>query len=509
MNMKKTVCAALLLILAGVAQAAITVLPSNPNILYTGRVDMTTPDVPVLGWPGTSIIANFQGTSLTATFKTTQYAFIYVMIDGGAPTQFNMTNSKTTYTLTLASGLSNTVHKVEIVKKSEGNDGYLKFQGFGLDSGKTLVAPPARPSLKLEFYGDSGAAGNQADSAMTSNSMYNDNYYAFPGIVSRMLGAEYQCMGYSGIGIASGYAPVTMRTAYNRTLPLINTPAWDFNNYTPDAVVILLGANDVSNGSTQAQIMAGWEAFVTSDLRPHYPNAHICFVDSYGWNYNESANYTYQSVANLHAAGDLNVSYVLVPWLWGMQEAVICEQAGFANIIAPHLATELGLSAPTPSPLSCFSDPGQVINGGFETVSITEPTTEVAGWRNGKSGGGACSILTSGAHSGTKCIKASIGTRSGYAFFSHSAEATPGQTYTATAFMKATAGTTGKLRLEFRDQQQNSLLDVQGAKTVTGNWAQYSTTGTAPAGTWHVRVVCMVDTKGNAILYDDVVLTQP
>ena len=73
-----------------------------------------------------------------------------------------------------------------------------------------------------------------------------------------------------------------------------------------------------------------------------------------------------QIFAELKAAGDNNVSFVRFPWLWGQEHAVVNEHAGFANILASHLATELGLPQPPPSNLSSFAPHGELKNASFE-----------------------------------------------------------------------------------------------------------------------------------------------
>ena len=74
--------------------------------------------------------------------------------------------------------------------------------------------------------------------------------------------------------------------------------------------------------------------------------------------------------------------------------------------------------------------------------------------------------------------------------------------------MRATAGDTGKLKIEFKDQGQSILQTNEGQKTLTSTWTRYSTTATAPPGTWQVTVVCVADSPYNTVQYDDIVLTE-
>jgi len=525
----------LFLISAGMAQAGTSILPSNTNILYMGRMDMSNTNLPMMGWPGNTIIASFTGTSISATFTNQKYGFVYALIDGAAAApsnSFAMVTVKKDFTLIVGTNLANTTHTIRIVKKSEGNDGAIGFKGFTLDTGAYLTNPPAQPSLRFEFYGDSGLAGNSVDSiANNGNSANNDNYYDYCGFLARMFNAQYYCMGFSGIGISNSYAPaLNMQQLYNYTQPVTNqvadtrysTSLWSFNNngvpdyqtnWYPDVVFIMLGANDVLNNGTPNTVTNGWINFVQNQLRPVYPmsKTHICFIDDYGWSTSETAPLDGPTVAYLKAQGDTNVSYVLFPWVYGEQEMVLDEQAGVANIIAQHLAKTLGWAAPTPSPFD-YNDPviGQMVNGGFESLGIYE-TNVPNGWRNGTSGtGAAVAMINNDSHSGNNCIQINTGSKAaGYAFWSHSTRAMSNVTYVATAWMKATnaASTTANLRLEFFNENQTLITETTNIANVTTGWQQYTSTGTAPAGTWSVRLVTIAGGSlptNQIIRFDDI-----
>lgn len=331
----------LLLLTFSKAGAASIIHPNDPNILYTGRFDFTDPMAPVFGWPGTSIMANFQGTSIKATFDDGGSNYFYVIIDDGQLYTLDLSSGQQQYNL--ASGLADSVHKIEIAKKTEGSEGDSSFLGLELDDGKALAPPPARPPLKLEFYGNSNASGYSCECTCDSgDAVYKNNYLAFPGITSRMLNAEYHCISWSGIGMTATSTIIT--DVWDRILPRTVPSIWNFSNYIPDAVIINLGANDFYWSVPQAELLQAWEDFVTNYLRPVYPDAHIVLANSYGWAIDEPADYVDVAVQNLHDAGDTNVSYVLFPWLWSQAHAVVCEQAGFANILARHPAGEIKLA---------------------------------------------------------------------------------------------------------------------------------------------------------------------
>jgi hypothetical protein len=85
--------------------------------------------------------------------------------------------------------------------------------------------------------------------------------------------------------------------------------------------------------------------------------------------------------------------------------------------------------------------------------------------------------------------------------------ANSGSTFTVTGWMKgAQNGDLGKLKLEFKDQAQNTIGTNEGLVTLTTNWQQFSTTATAPAGTWSVWVVLVAEWR-DYVTFDDIVLT--
>ncbi|MEE2777503.1 MAG: hypothetical protein VYE73_12175 [Acidobacteriota bacterium] len=71
----------------------------------------------------------------------------------------------------------------------------------------------------------------------------------------------------------------------------------------------------------------------------------------------------------------------------------------------------------------------------------------------------------------------------------------------------AEAGTQATLRLEFRDQAQNLIEQSEVTHSVSSGWSTYELTSTpAPAATWQVRLVAVVDAKRTTILFDDLTL---
>src|SRR5664279_1170251 len=122
-----------------VLRAQTNIAANNPNIQYVGRFDATTPAAPAFDWSYGCISARFQGTSCSAKLGGISKYFD-VNIDGVKTGSIKSANGGVE-TLLVASGLADGVHSVALYRRDEASKGLNTFQGFVLDSGKTLVAP--------------------------------------------------------------------------------------------------------------------------------------------------------------------------------------------------------------------------------------------------------------------------------------------------------------------------------------------------------------------------------
>ena len=474
----------------------------HDQVLFTGRFDFSDPSKTVFSHVGSSIKANFSGTGISATFSAVSgTSYLYVIVDGHAnPEKRTLIkiDRRTSESFVLASGLPAGNHQVELVKENQ-YDTKVAFHGFGVTGGSQL-AKPARHALSLEFYGDSNPAGHSAwDVADGGAVINNGGYFTYPGITARLLNAEYHNISMGGVGItnrawrnlANFYHLVHMNDAAT------GSNLWNFSDHSPDAVVINVGSNDYLRGSSKTDIKNGWKSFITNKLRSHYPKAHVVLAESYGWAFNEPADYINEAVAELHAAGDKNISYVRIPWLWGQEHAVVNEHAGFADIIARHLAKELKLPQPPLSDLSSFGPHGTVTNGSFEKSTLPGVAD---GWRPH----GTVTLVenASDAVAGTRYLR--VYDRA-WVHFANGAD--PGDEFTVTGWMRGEKnGARGKLKLEFKDQGQHTIGANEGFCALTTRWRKFATTAVAPAKTWSAWVVLAAE-KNAHVHFDDVQLT--
>jgi hypothetical protein len=480
-------------------QAQVQVSPDNEDILYTGRIEFTNPKAPDFSMNGVSIKANFEGSNLSAKLSSIGRSHLYVIIDevidpyNRKLIQVNGTERSFDLTGELEEGN----HSIELIKLSE-YDSKTTFHGFEI-KGKGLVAKPGRPSLQLEFYGDSNTSGWNAWNAYDQGgSEASGAYYTFPGLVSRMLGAEYSLIGVGGSGItAKTWLDLTSKYDYIHIKDAnSNSNTWNFDNnylgFSPEAVIINLGANDYYADASKDQIKASWKNFIMDKIRQKYPETHIVLANSIGWAYNEPADYLNEAIEELNNEGEMNVSFVKFPWLWGQHHAVINEHAGFANILSEHLAMKLNLPAPTKSVLSSFAPVNSLKNGSFEAELLTGIAD---GWRPHNT----FELISNDkeAYEGNKFVKLS---NKGWINFA--TQVTKGSYLKFTSWAKAQEDNhTGYLRIEFKDQAQKTIASGQIQPDFTTEWKEFEVFAEVPDGTWSAWLI--LESLQNSTLFFD------
>lgn len=329
------------LCLNGSAQQKSIFGASDTNIQITGRVDRSQTDNVVFAYPGVSIKAKFEGTSIDAVLveygtglvSTTNY--FNVIIDGGEPSVLKLSRTQTIYPL--ASGLSDGPHTIELFKRTESNVGTVVFRGFRLDSGKKLLVPDPLPERRIEFIGNSITCGygNEISTTLPDNfhftSANENNYKAWGAVAARNLNAQYSCVAYSGRGLMqnnTGTRVGTMPLIYDQIIADDSTTKWDHFSYSPDVVVVNLGTNDFYAETTSASYTVDSATFVQtyinfiSKLRGYYPNASfVCCVgvmmgDSYPAGkkqWTRIQNYVSTVSKYFNTNGDKKVYYLMLP----------------------------------------------------------------------------------------------------------------------------------------------------------------------------------------------------
>jgi lysophospholipase L1-like esterase len=311
---------------AGLVRAATIIDPMNPDILYTGRWDFSSPNRPWAQAKASSVIVNFQGTSIAVDIEGNTSDYLRVIIDDNAlgSSKLQLQNGL----ITLAYGLSDTTHKLELYK--ENDNGRLYLNSIHLDEGKNLASPPARPRHKIEFYGDSNQAGYSLESERNQGGSHLQGaYYTYPGIVARMFNAEHVNFSKSGATISS------LNTAFDRTDWNSSSPAWSFDDFPAELVVVNIGAND--SGPDRRKKSSYHD--LLDDLRLAHPTAHIMLYNAYGWDFREPANFIHEVIAE---RSENNMSWAVFPWVFAQYHGCEYDHGGMAMVLAEHIETVMG-----------------------------------------------------------------------------------------------------------------------------------------------------------------------
>ena len=293
--MKKFVFTAILSLLVSVpmAMGQSSTLPidgsivkaSDSHILYIGRVSFAHPDVASFNYPGTTIMATFQGSSLKMICRP-MTGYFMAQIDGSSPFKVGF-NAPRDSVATLATALPQGEHHVKIMYVIEGLFRTPEFHGFVLDKGCTLVASRTLPERKIEFIGNSITCGYGVESIEKTAPFEDEtenHWLTYANIVSDSLHAQHTSISRSGIGVYRNYngprtgSPENMPWQYEYTLFNKHNEKWDFAKYQPQLVCINLGTNDLSTDNYDIALYEKNYRMFLSMVRAKYPKAKIVLL---------------------------------------------------------------------------------------------------------------------------------------------------------------------------------------------------------------------------------------
>mmetsp|Transcript_6726 Transcript_6726/g.18503 ORF Transcript_6726/g.18503 Transcript_6726/m.18503 type:complete len:494 (-) Transcript_6726:28-1509(-) len=254
---------------------------SHPNIQFVGRYRKAATGVS-FDHPGFKIIVRVTGTaSLSARMSragTVSSAFV-VFCDGhrvGFPSTFNTSSwpVASVMKVRLCSGLDpKATHDVVLLKSTEAAfltiavlPNYITFAGLDGSSGgearMVLLPPPPKPTRRLEFLGDSIAAGFGTvchQRPGSSGCDVEDESFAESWVHDMCESFQAQChvVAWSGWGLVQNCCggSTLLPDIWRRTLATVADPSdphgtlsenlWNFSrNWTPQAVLINVGTND-------------------------------------------------------------------------------------------------------------------------------------------------------------------------------------------------------------------------------------------------------------------------
>ncbi len=251
--MKKIVLIFLFLTLfvSGFVQAKV-IPASNSNIRYVGRFDFSNPEEVRFDWSGIYIQFSFRGNGCSLKMSDTGHNYYNVLVDNQPAKTIEVLSDTI---LNIASGLEQKIHKIQIFKRTEGNQGIGTFKGILLPENGEMLAWNEILGRKIEFIGNSITCGYGTEGLSKSEHWKpstENNYQSYAPIMSRAFHADYHITAHSGQGAVRNYgdtekaSAIAMPNRFNRVFDEKEQPIWDFSLWKPDVVVINLGTNDFS-----------------------------------------------------------------------------------------------------------------------------------------------------------------------------------------------------------------------------------------------------------------------
>ncbi|WP_426502203.1 cellulose binding domain-containing protein [Dactylosporangium sp. McL0621] len=262
--------------------------PAGLAQVYTpGRV-RTVDGVMQYTWPGVYFEGRFRGTGVGVALNDSNNDYV-VQVDGATVATL-VTPGRTTYWV---NNLSNAEHTVRLAKRTESPWAAGEFSGFVAAPGGAILSRPAARPRQVELIGDSWTAGYgnmsttrdcSSNGGVTRNSNADS---AFGALAAKDLGADYQTIAWSGLGMVRNYGgqntATSFRSYYDTDLQaLYNSAVWpNPGTWKPQVVVVGLGINDFSTALTAGEPWATVDA-----LAADYRTAYLAFIaklrDRYG-----------------------------------------------------------------------------------------------------------------------------------------------------------------------------------------------------------------------------------
>ncbi|MBP2703956.1 hypothetical protein JOL79_09060 [Microbispora sp. RL4-1S] len=240
-------------------------------------------------WPGVYFEGRFRGTGVGVALNDAVNDYD-VQVDGATVATL-VTPGRTTYWVR---DLTNGVHSVRLVKRTESPSAFGEFYGFVAAPGGALLPGPADRHRQIEFIGDSYTAGygnlspTRECPAPGQVDRNTNTDISFGALTARRLGADYQVNAFSGRGMVRNYNGIEpgtdYRTYYDRALIGVPGDVWrNPGTWHPQLIVIGLGINDFSTAINPG------ESWTPESLVAAYKTAYQGFIDKLRARYGKRA----------------------------------------------------------------------------------------------------------------------------------------------------------------------------------------------------------------------------
>lgn len=257
----KKIPIALIAVMSVFLQTACTKRPAIPatsdKLVVSGRA-MHMPQAQLkYDYPGVAVRVRFEGTALYAEMQDTSNYF-NVLLDGEF---LKVIKGKGVQAYPLATGLSDGVHEVKLIKRTEAEVGATTLKRFTLPEGGRFLKAYEN-SRKIEVIGNSITCGygTEAPHSASYTDSTADAWDSYAYRLGEFLQAEVSLVAYSGKGAVRNYndsaqvSQMPMPAHYENTMVFGKEKRWQFRRWVPDVVVINLGTNDFSTQPHPAEM---------------------------------------------------------------------------------------------------------------------------------------------------------------------------------------------------------------------------------------------------------------
>ena len=316
------------------------ILDLEKDVKYFGRT-FAENGVRYFSWSNSGFQFSFYGTGATATLKVTQHtagntsqtAYVKIYVDGELYKDVALAEAETD--VTLASGLTEGVHTIKVIKRTSAYYSIVGLSKIQLDAGSEIRTTQKYYERKMLFIGDDITTGyasmiTSADVAAGSVPKYStateDSTITYAALTADYFGAENMTIalsGGSGRGIVKNGGGSTSHIA-PRFFEYLDyrekkDVAYDHSQYDPDVIMINLGTYDNTAGVTDDQFKLGCKNFILQ-VRAAYPEAKILFA--YGINGTTYASTIQTVIAELNNAGDREIYYTALTKLTSSEKGI-------------------------------------------------------------------------------------------------------------------------------------------------------------------------------------------
>ena len=237
------------------------ILPDHEKLQYSGRIDWTDRKAPVFVFPCTFVRMRFTGEMLKIYVKNKKAYwenYLGCILDG-KQTKLLLPDDGEGVLEIPVSTVKDGVHELLLFKRQDSCH-EITFLGFEIEDNGEVLESPQKSNRRIEVYGDSVSAGEVSEAVEYTgkpdpehNGQYSNSWYSYAWMTARMLNAQIHDIAQGGIALLDGQGwfhepdQIGMESAWNKirfNKTFGELTEWDFNQYTPQVVVVAIGQND-------------------------------------------------------------------------------------------------------------------------------------------------------------------------------------------------------------------------------------------------------------------------